>query len=86
MALAQELGLAANLFWATLEDPETERVLAAAAEEAFGRGAFGVPTSGTGATPVTWSTMRSISAFCAPRPTRRHDIFLRRTAKNRRKP
>src|SRR6266478_3078118 len=35
---------AADLFRATLEDPETERVLAAAAEEAFRRGAFGVPT------------------------------------------
>jgi 2-hydroxychromene-2-carboxylate isomerase len=49
IALAQEIGLAADLFWATLEDPETERVLAAAAEEAFGRGAFGVPTFFVGA-------------------------------------
>jgi 2-hydroxychromene-2-carboxylate isomerase len=49
MALAQEIGLAADLFWATLEDPETERVLAAALEEAFGRGAFGVPTFFVGA-------------------------------------
>jgi len=44
VALAEEIGLAADLFGATLEDPETERVLAAAADEAFRRGAFGVPT------------------------------------------
>lgn len=49
MALAQEFGLAADLFWATLEDPETERVLAAAAQEAFGHGAFEVPTFFVGA-------------------------------------
>ena len=49
IALAEEIGLAADLFWATLEDPETERVLAAAAEEAFRRGAFGVPTFFVGA-------------------------------------
>jgi hypothetical protein len=44
LRLAEEIGFAADLFRATLEDPETERVLAAAAEEAFRRGAFGVPT------------------------------------------
>ena len=44
IALAEEIGLRADLFRATLEDPETERALAAAAEEAFHRGAFGVPT------------------------------------------
>ena len=49
IALAEEIGLAADLFWATLEDPETEQVLAAAAEEAFHRGAFGVPTFFVGA-------------------------------------
>jgi 2-hydroxychromene-2-carboxylate isomerase len=40
IALAEEIGFDADLFWATLEDPETERVLAAAAEEALRRGAF----------------------------------------------
>src|SRR5262249_56759989 len=49
IALAEEIGFAADLFRATLEDPETERVLAAAAEEAFRRGAFGVPTFFVGA-------------------------------------
>jgi 2-hydroxychromene-2-carboxylate isomerase len=47
--LAEEIGLAADLFRATFKDPETERVLAAAAEEAFCRGAFGVPTFFVGA-------------------------------------
>jgi 2-hydroxychromene-2-carboxylate isomerase len=49
IALAEEIGFAADLFRATLEDPETERVLAAAAEEVFRRGAFGVPTFFVGA-------------------------------------
>lgn len=49
IALAEELGLAVDLFRATLEDDETERVLVAAAEEAFRRGAFGVPTFFVGA-------------------------------------
>jgi 2-hydroxychromene-2-carboxylate isomerase len=44
VALAEEIGLAANSFLAALEDLETERACAATAEEAFRRGAFGVPT------------------------------------------
>jgi 2-hydroxychromene-2-carboxylate isomerase len=44
IGVAEEIGLAGKAFRATLADPETERALAAAAEEAFRRGAFGVPT------------------------------------------
>jgi 2-hydroxychromene-2-carboxylate isomerase len=44
VALAEQTGLEAGAFQATLDDPETERLLAATAEEAFRRGAFGVPT------------------------------------------
>jgi 2-hydroxychromene-2-carboxylate isomerase len=49
IALAEEIGFAADSFRATLEDRETERILAAAAGEAFRRGAFGVPTFFVGA-------------------------------------
>ena len=43
-ALAEETGLARAGFAALLHDPETDRLLAANAEEAHRRGAFGVPT------------------------------------------
>ena len=49
IALAEEAGLAADAFWTTFADPETERILASTAEEAFRRGAFGVPTFFVGA-------------------------------------
>ncbi len=44
VTLAEKIGLAADLFQTVLDDPETEQMLAATAEEAFHRGAFGVPT------------------------------------------
>lgn len=44
IGLAEDIGLATDSFRAMLQDPDTERVLAASAEEAFRRGAFGVPT------------------------------------------
>jgi 2-hydroxychromene-2-carboxylate isomerase len=43
-ALAEEVGIPADLFRATLKDPETSRLMSASAEDAFRRGAFGVPT------------------------------------------
>lgn len=42
--LARAIGLDADAFRATFRDPETERNLAASAQEAFARGAFGIPT------------------------------------------
>jgi 2-hydroxychromene-2-carboxylate isomerase len=44
VSLAVEVGLAAVLFTATLDDSETADLLAKNAQEAFRRGAFGVPT------------------------------------------
>jgi len=42
--IAEEVGLRTNKFASLLADPETERLAASAAEEAYQRGAFGVPT------------------------------------------
>jgi 2-hydroxychromene-2-carboxylate isomerase len=44
IVLAEETGIAADTFQTTLDEPETGQLLAATAEEAFRRGAFGVPT------------------------------------------
>jgi len=44
VSLATDVGLSADLFEATLDDSETADLLAKNAEEAFSRGAFGVPT------------------------------------------
>jgi len=44
IALAEECGVDRDKFRAVLDDPETVRQLTATAEEAVGRGAFGVPT------------------------------------------
>ena len=57
IALARRAGLAADAFRTTLEEAETGRLLAAAAEEAFRRGAFGVPTFFVGA-EMLWGNDR----------------------------
>jgi 2-hydroxychromene-2-carboxylate isomerase len=57
IALAEEIGFDADLFWATLEDLETERVLAAAAKAAFRYGPFGVSTFFVGA-QMLWGNER----------------------------
>jgi 2-hydroxychromene-2-carboxylate isomerase len=44
VAVADEIGLATDLFRDTLADPQTGRAVAATAEDGFRRGAFGVPT------------------------------------------
>jgi 2-hydroxychromene-2-carboxylate isomerase len=49
LGLAEDAGLTVDSFRVALHDSETERVLAAAAEEACRRGAFGVPTFFLGA-------------------------------------
>jgi len=42
--IAEEVGLPGSEFASALADPETERLAASSAEEAYRRGAFGVPT------------------------------------------
>jgi 2-hydroxychromene-2-carboxylate isomerase len=44
LGLATDVGLGGAAFASALRDPETERLAAAAAEEAHARGAFGVPS------------------------------------------
>lgn len=44
IALAEEIGFPADAFETALDAAETKQMLAATAEEAFRRGAFGVPT------------------------------------------
>jgi 2-hydroxychromene-2-carboxylate isomerase len=57
--VAGEVGLPASDFAALIADPETDRRLEATAEEAYERGAFGVPTFFLGA-EMFWGNDRIV--------------------------
>jgi 2-hydroxychromene-2-carboxylate isomerase len=59
LRLAMEIGLPSAEFSSMLHDPETGRLVAAAAEEAHHRGAFGVPTFFLG-TQMFWGNDRIV--------------------------